>query len=109
MVETGDKDRTESIQVLSFSLKEHLEHLLIDPSIFGNTNNLVTNVTNGFLPYVCSERDDPHGGELVASRWYRDTVTSMNIDPRREFLLPIIMYADKTGRYILARFVSSSL
>lgn len=106
MVETGDRDRTDSIQVVSFSLKEHLEHLLIDPSIFGNTDNLVT---NGFLPYVCSERDDPHGGELVASRWYRDTVVSMNIDPRRDFLLPIIMYADKTGMDILAQVVSSPL
>ena len=93
---------------VTFSVEQNILDILNDREIFGNINNLVVNTKHPFSPY------DGHGDEILGGSWYKETVIRMkehlSFDEYYDFLLPIILYVDKTGttdnqRYPLEPFI----
>lgn len=95
------------VDVIVFNTRNMILDLLNDKDIFGSEENLVVNEDNPFLPYqnrtgVCKE--------LMDGTWYRDTVARMKSyepDPFKEeveFILPLILYVDKTGTTMNQRY-----
>ena len=104
------------VDVVCFNTRNMILDLLSDGSIFDDIHNLVLNSKNPFLPY---KNTDGVYDELLDGSWYRDTVQRLQTfpqDPFREdveFLLPLILYVDKTGtsinqRYPLEPFIFTS-
>jgi hypothetical protein len=67
---------------------------LLHPFLFGDPNNLV-NSQNPFGKYVPV---GPSDKEVLASYWYSKTYDKYITDPETQFLLPLEMYLDKTGK-----------
>ena len=89
------------VDLISFSAKNQILDLLGDTDIFGDLSNLVVNPSNPFLPY---KNPNKFADEILDGSWYGDTIKRLTnelpTDPfvkEVEFLLPIIMYVDKTG------------
>ena len=102
-LETGTKDRSidkyhhglcDSFQVQRWQFKEVCESYLLDPLLFGDLKNLV-NHKNPYGKYVPT---DPNDKELLAGGWYAQTYNEIITDPKTEFLLPIKIYLNKTGK-----------
>ena len=98
LVSTGVRD---IVNCFTFDLEAGIIDLLSDREIFGNLANLVVN-TDGdpFLPY--KNEDKACKEEFLDGSWYSDTIDRMKKSdkgffPLLEFLLPIIVYLDKTG------------
>jgi hypothetical protein len=95
------------VDVICFSTKNMILDLLLDTNIFGSISNLVVNESNPFLPYC-----NTNGvyDELLDGSWYRSTVGRLEAFPEDpfckefEFLLPLVMYVDKTGTSINQRY-----
>lgn len=69
--------------------------MLLDPFLFGNCRNLV-NKNDPFQKYKPTDlRTDK---ELIAGLWYQRTHDARINDPKKEFLLPIDLYIDKTSK-----------
>ncbi len=102
------RDR-EIMNCVTFHIEQNILDILSDRAIFSNLNNLVVNKENPFLPY--KERCD----EILGGSWYHETLGRLKRSPagfceELEFLMPIILYADKTGtsanqRYPLEPFI----
>jgi hypothetical protein len=101
------------VNVITFNARRMILDLLDDTNIFGPLGNLVVNHDNPFLPYKniwgVSE-------EILDRTWYSDSIKRLKTcqpNPFKEeveFLLPIVMYLDKTGtsmnqRYPLEPFI----
>ena len=94
---------------ITFHVEKNMIDLFSDRGIFGNLNNLVVNPDDPFAPY------QGHGDEILAGSWYKDTIVRLKnsefgFDEYFEFLIPIILYVDKTGttdnqRYPLEPFI----
>ncbi len=94
---------------ITFNVEQNILDILNDRGIFGNINNLVVNTNNPFAPF------EGHGDEILAGSWYKDTVkrlkaSEFGFDEFYEYLLPILLYVDKTGttdnqRYPLEPFI----
>ena len=88
------------VDVVSFNAERMILDLLDDRSIFGDTNNLVVNKSNPFLPY---QNEHEFADEIMDGSWYRETIKRLKTfksDPFKEeveFILPLILYVDKTG------------
>lgn len=95
------------VDVISFNARKMILDLLSDTSIFGNLNNLVVNRDNPFLPY---RNTSGYADEILDGSWYSDTLHRLKEyqpDPFREeveFVLPLVMYVDKTGTSINQRY-----
>ena len=93
-IETRERDL---LNCVAFNFETQVLDLLND-KLFGNRNNLVVNKENPFHPYQhINGSDDMNDGS-----WYTDTIDRLSrgdkpFDPRYEYLVPIILYADKTG------------
>lgn len=95
------------VEVISFSARNMILDLLSDTNVFGDLDNLVVNRTNPFLPY-----ENPTGisDEMLDGSWYKDTIARLKDhaeDPLvedMEFVLPLVMYVDKTGTSINQRY-----
>ena len=110
--EIDNRKRT-LVEVVAFNAKNMLLDLLSDQRIFGHLKNLVVNEGNPYLPYKNTSRVCD---EIMDGSWCSDTIERLKRyeqDPLKEeveFVLPIIMYVDKTGtsmnqRYPLEPFI----
>jgi hypothetical protein len=92
-----------------YDFLEQLYDLLNGVSIFGNIDNLEVNRTsvdtdgNSYF-----EQYQPTPGdrldELPSGSWYRDTFVRLGLQSGIDFLLPIIIYLDKTGMDMNQRY-----
>jgi hypothetical protein len=99
----------QGVFVYRYDFLEQLFDLLNDVSIFGNIDNLVVNRTsvdadgNSYF-----EQYQPQPGdrldELPSGSWYRDTFVRLGLQSGIDFLLPIIIYLDKTGTDMNQRY-----
>jgi hypothetical protein len=83
-----------SVSVQTWDFEKMCQSYLLDPFLFGNLNNLV-NSQNPFEKYVLVGLSDK---EVLASYWYSKTYDKYITDPETQFLLPLEMYLDKTGK-----------
>jgi hypothetical protein len=101
------------VDIVSYNAKNMIIDLLQDTTIFGDMANLVVNKENPFLPY---KNTDGICDEILDGSWYGETVQRLKAhkaDPFKEdfeFVLPLVMYVDKTGttmnqRYPLEPFI----
>jgi Plavaka transposase len=108
-----DNQRRFMVNFISFNARRMIIDLLGNTAIFGNPKNLVVNKSNPFLPYKNTSRV---ADELLDGSWYRDSIERLkqyDRDPLKEaaeFVVPIVMYVDKTGtstnqRYPLEPFM----
>ena len=94
--EEGDYRRRwgDSVSVQTWDFEKMCQTYLLDPFLFGDPNNLV-NSQNPFGKYVPV---GPSDKEVLASYWYSKTYDEYITDPETQFLLPLEMYLDKTGK-----------
>jgi hypothetical protein len=78
----------------AWDFEKMCQSYLLDPFLFGNPNNLV-NSQNLFGKYIPVEPSDK---EVLASYWYSKTYNEYITNPETQFLLPLEMYIDKTGK-----------
>jgi hypothetical protein len=90
-----DYECGKEVQVPVWDFQELLMHYLLDPTLFGNKDNLV-NPDDPFSKFVIA--DPKQSKEYLASRHYSDTYDMMVDDPTKDFLLPFEIYIDKTGK-----------
>ena len=81
--------------VQSFHIRDQIMDLLNDTDIFGNLGNLVVNQDNPFIPYR-TRRDEPID-EILTGSVYQKAANRYIKDEHTEFLLPLVLYLDKTG------------
>lgn len=105
--EVDDRER-QILRCIGFEFKNQLLDLLDDSDIFGKLTNLVVNNdSNPFSPYKNTSNKIE---EVLDGTWYRDTVERMKEDDGigwvdgLDFLIPIIMYVDKTGTSMNQRY-----
>ena len=77
--------------------------LISDQSIFGNLEMLDVNKRNGLDRFGRFERFKNCIYEVNSGNWYQEAYTKMITDSRKEVLLPLICYVDKTGTDIMQR------
>jgi hypothetical protein len=94
--EEGDYSRCSgnSVVVQTWDFEKMCQSYLLDPFLFGNRNNLV-NSKNPFGKYLPV---GPSDKEVLASYWYSKTYDKYITDPETQFLLPLEMHLDKTGK-----------
>ena len=90
-----DYERGKEVQVPVWDFQEVLTHYLLDPTLFGNKDNLV-NPDDPFSKFVIA--DPKQSKEYLASRHYSDTYDMLVDDPATDLPLPIEIYIDKTGK-----------
>ena len=95
--------RRDVVLVPYFYFREQLQDLLDDIDIWGKKSNLTVNSQDPFAPYVLAIGEIL--GEIVTGRRYQEMVDYYEPDPSKgTFLLPIILYLDKTGTDIMQRY-----
>jgi hypothetical protein len=99
----------DSVEVIAYNFKEQLISLLGDDDLFGHLGNLVVNKDDPFTPY---ESKEGNFEEVPDGDWYSQTRISCQLNGD-DFLLPIILYVDKTGtdayqRYTLEPIIFST-
>jgi hypothetical protein len=121
---TGIQDHPyKKADVHHFDFSEQLIDLLSDISIFGDINNLVVNQTPSpsllshfdgdvekipkgmvhFWPY--ENAADDRLDEVFSALWYREAIDRLQVDASQgDFLLPIVIYMDKTGTDAYQRY-----
>ena len=84
-----------AMKVPVWDIQDILTHYLLDPTLFGNKDNLI-NPDDPFSKFVI---DNPkESKEYLASHHYSETYDMMVENPSEDFLLPIEIYVDKTGK-----------
>jgi hypothetical protein len=82
-------------QVITFDFKSQLQDLLGDKQIWGDPENLLLNSQDHFAPYF---NESGTLDDVLDGSWYSSTVAALKIGKNsRQFLVPIIIYMDKTG------------
>jgi hypothetical protein len=86
-----------------FSLLEQILHL-ISSEEFGKIDNLVVNSdpTRRFAQFIPSTDGDQF--EVNAGKWYARTYAELQVNPKYDWLFPLIFYIDKTGTDVMQRF-----
>jgi hypothetical protein len=94
---------TNYVRVMKFAFREQLQDLLNDFSLFGDVENLCVNKTtaDNFKPFIPGM--DDLFSEVLGANWYRRTGHQLSSD-ERNFLIPLIFYADKTGTDVNQRY-----
>jgi hypothetical protein len=91
----NEYERGNVVKVPVWDFLEILMHYLLDHVLFGNKDHLV-NSDNPFSKYV---PEDPKGiKEYLTSHHYSKTYDMAVKNPDTDFLLPIKIYIDKTGK-----------
>ena len=108
----GYVSKRDTISVLRFRFVEQLQRLLDTHSLFGQKDNLVLNSECPWLPYAPGA-DEPTD-DVLSGEWYSRTVKSLGLDrlktkadwvaADKPFLLPLILYVDKTGTDMMCRY-----
>jgi hypothetical protein len=89
------------VEVIRYNFLEQLTDLLSDTTIFGDLANLDVNHTNDRFGQF--HRSDGKVDQVNSGSWYQTAYENVISDPPNEFLMPIIMYVDKTGTDVLQR------
>lgn len=86
------KRLTDSINVTTFDFISQFHSLLSDP-LLNTPDNLVLNADNPFAQYI-----PPDGllGECISGSWYNNAWAHMEQHKLGDFMIPIILYIDKT-------------
>jgi len=82
----------DTIKVTTFDFRQQLASLLDDP-VLNRDENLVINTTDRFQKYI-----PPDGllGECLSGSWYNHAWDTMVANGSCDFMIPIILYVDKT-------------
>jgi len=83
------------VQVPIWDFVEVLWHYLLEPTLFGDVDNLV-NKTDLFGKFVVKNPKDFK--EYLASRHYSETYDKLITNPYLQFLIPLEFYINKTGK-----------
>jgi hypothetical protein len=88
----GFKNTIDTIKVTRFDFMTQVNSLLDDP-VLNRDENLVINEIDRFQKYY-----PPNGqlGECLSGSWYNHAWDEMEKDGVCDFMIPIIMYIDKT-------------
>jgi hypothetical protein len=91
-VELPGSRETDTISVTTFDFISQFHSLLSDP-LLNVPENLVLNAEDPFTQYV-----PPDGllGECLSGSWYRNAWAHMEQEQLGNFMIPIILYIDKT-------------
>ena len=122
--DTFHRDSRFLTKVATFDFAEQLRLFFGREDLFGNLDNLCVNIpaeldvasdiSNGyaspaaerlFLPYEL--KDDEELDDLHSAAAYQDAIAHLReegVDFRREFVVPIITYVDKTSKGAMGRF-----
>ena len=84
----------DTVTVPRWSFEDCLRSFVLDPFLFGNTENLVNKISP-FEKYVSTDSNDT---ELLSGRFYSQSYDMKINDPTKEFLLVMDIYLDKTGK-----------
>ena len=87
----------DSVALYRYDFLPQLFDILNDVNIFGYLHNLDVNKGPGADPFAMFRRDDGLLYEINSGSCYKAAYASMIKNPTKEFLLPIIMYLDKTA------------
>ena len=100
-----------SVNIIAFSVRDGILDLLDDMDIFGEMNNLMVNLPpdNPFAPY---QNRSNFSADVLDGTWYSETVQNLlELDPTKtpfvpglDFLVPLMIYMDKTGNDINQRY-----
>jgi len=101
-LDTRDRD---AIHFSKFCVRSAVEDLLNSRKIFGDLNNLVVNPEDRWKPYVSppNVRDEALDGTAyrnIVQRWKEMGIFDEEVD----FILPLILYLDKTGTDVYQRY-----
>ena len=98
--------------VVSFSFVRQLQDLLDTRSYFDDLSVLQVNPQCPWLPYRNAPLDKVD--DVLSGKWYQRTISSLGLDDIRTkeewrsrgkpFVIPIIMYVDKTGTDAMCRY-----
>ena len=94
----------EQVDVIHFDFEQQLRDLLGDHEMFNNMDNLVVNdgvTPDRWKPYEPNPKDKLD--EVMDGLWYKETCTRILTGNHDEFIMPIILYLDKTGTDIQQR------
>ena len=94
------------VEVITFDVKEQLEDLFADKTLFGDLDNLVVNKDpdnpdSRWLPYV------PQDGrlyEVLDAKWYQDYGKHCVTDESKQFCCPIGLYIDESETVTYGRY-----
>lgn len=86
-----------------FSLLGQILHLIASEE-FGNVDNLVINSdpSRRFHKFDASTDEDKY--EVNSGKWYSRTYAELRLNPKYDWLFPLIFYIDKTGTDAMQRF-----
>jgi len=101
LLDTRDRD---AIIYAKYCVKSAIKDLLHVRAIFGDLDNLVVNRHDPFSLYVSPEK---HRDEVLDGKVYRDlkkAVVEKGFEEKFEFLIPLLVYLDKTGTDIYQRY-----
>ena len=88
----GFKNTVDVIKVTRFDFTTQLKSLLDDP-VLNRDENLVINPVDRFQKY---SPPDGRLGECLSGSWYNHAWAEMEKDGICDFMIPIILYIDKT-------------
>jgi hypothetical protein len=88
----GFKDTIDTIQVTRFDFMTQVKSLLDDP-VLNRDENLVINPIDPFQKYY---PPDGRLGECLSGSWYNHAWDEMEKDGICDFMIPILLYIDKT-------------
>ena len=86
------KECNDIIKVTRFDFKTQMRSLLDDP-VLNRDENLVINENDRFQRYI---PPDGRLGECLSGSWYNHAWDEMEKDGHSNFMIPIILYIDKT-------------
>ena len=95
------------LHCIVFNIREQLNDLLDDITIFGDLSNLVVNQDNPFAPY---QNTSGQIDEILDGTWHAESMErlrNMEVDPFTDgidFKVDMILYTDKTGTSMNQRY-----
>ena len=93
----------ENVSVPVFSLTEQLQDLL-NSNHFDSLENLCANPSPQDRFNMYKATDDDELAEIMCGGWYLRTYQQYVTDPENEYVMPLILYADKTGTDAMQRY-----
>ena len=111
LYDRSDFNNSHQTEVLRFPFLQQLQDLLDCKALFENEEFLVLNPHSPWIPYKHPPSQPVDG--IMTGSWYRETVRSLGLDgidnymdwyaKGKPFVLPIVIYVDKTGTDTLCR------
>ena len=92
-------EKTERVKMYTWCMRSQMQASLLNVRTMGNVKNLVVNQDDDpksdrlWQPYEPVPGDD----EILAGKWFQNTVKEDALDPRTNFYVPPYFYTDGTG------------